>query len=65
MIHRIKSLLGNRNAVLILALILGLLWGKGARWSEGITLPALALVMTLATMVKHMGSDLKIELIFP
>jgi BASS family bile acid:Na+ symporter len=45
-----KSLLGGRNGILILALILGLLWGKGAQWSERITLPALALVMTLATM---------------
>jgi len=35
---------------LILALILGLLWGRGAQWTEKVTLPALAIVMTLSTM---------------
>jgi BASS family bile acid:Na+ symporter len=46
----LKYLLGNRNFILISALILGLLWGKGAQWTEGVTLPALAIVMTLSTM---------------
>jgi bile acid:Na+ symporter, BASS family len=35
---------------MILALAAGLVWGKGARWTEGVTLPALAVVMTLSTM---------------
>jgi len=35
---------------LILALIIGLLWGKGAKWTESTTLPVLAIVMTLSTM---------------
>lgn len=35
---------------MILALTLGLAWGEGARWTEGLTLPALAFVMTLSTM---------------
>jgi len=33
-----------------LSIILGLLWGKGAQWTEGVTLPALAIVMTISTM---------------
>ena len=33
---------------MILALAAGLLWGKGAQWTEKITLPALAIVMTLS-----------------
>jgi hypothetical protein len=35
---------------LILALIIGLLWGKGARWAEEVILPALILILTLSTM---------------
>ncbi len=45
-----KRLLRNRDFVMILALAVGLFWGKGARWTEGLTLPALAIVMTLSTM---------------
>jgi bile acid:Na+ symporter, BASS family len=33
---------------MILALATGLVWGKGAEWTEKITLPALAIVMTLS-----------------
>jgi BASS family bile acid:Na+ symporter len=47
---KLKSLLRNRNFILILALVLGLLWGKGAQWTEDVTLPALAIVMTLSTL---------------
>ena len=47
---KLKLLFRNRNFILTLSLILGLLWGKGAQWTEGATLPALALVMTLSTM---------------
>ncbi len=45
-----KSLLRNRNFILVLALTIGLLWGRGAEWTEPLTLPVLVLVMTLATM---------------
>jgi bile acid:Na+ symporter, BASS family len=33
---------------MILALATGLIWGEGAEWTEQITLPALAIVMTLS-----------------
>ena len=46
----LKGFLRNRNAILTSALLIGLFWGKGARWTESITLPALALVMTLSTI---------------
>ena len=46
----LKNLLRNRNAILTLALLAGLFWGKGARWTEPVTLPALAIVMTLSTL---------------
>jgi len=49
-IDLLKNLLRNRNFVLVLSLVIGLIWGKGARWTEPITLPALAIVMTLSTM---------------
>jgi len=32
------------------ALIIGLLWGKGAEWTEGLVLPALAVIMTLSLL---------------
>jgi len=46
----LKRLLRNRNVILTSALVIGLFWGKGARWTEPITLPALAIVMTLSTI---------------
>jgi len=46
----IQYLLRNRNSVLILSLATGLIWGKGAQWTETTTLPALAIVMTLSVM---------------
>ena len=49
-LDHLKSFLRNRNFILILSIILGLLWGKGAQWTEGVTLPALAIVMTISTM---------------
>lgn len=49
-LNNLKSFLQNRNFILILSLILGLLWGKAAQWTEGVTLPALAIVMTISTM---------------
>jgi BASS family bile acid:Na+ symporter len=49
-LNHLTSFLRNRNFILILSIILGLLWGKGAQWTEGVTLPALAIVMTISTM---------------
>ena len=46
----LKRLLRNRNVILTSALLIGLFWGKGARWTEPLTLPALAIVMTLSTI---------------
>jgi len=49
-IDPLKNLLRNRNFVLISSLVIGLIWGKGARWTEPLTLSVLAIVMTLSTM---------------
>lgn len=43
------SLVRNRNFILSLALILGLLVGQGALWTANLVLPLLALVMMLST----------------
>ncbi|UCD71487.1 MAG: hypothetical protein JSW70_00440 [Syntrophobacterales bacterium] len=45
-----QRLLRDRNFILLSALALGLLWEEGAQWTNSLTLPALALIMTLATM---------------
>jgi BASS family bile acid:Na+ symporter len=42
------NLIHNRNFILSLALVLGLLVGQGAQWTENLVLPVLALVMTLS-----------------
>jgi BASS family bile acid:Na+ symporter len=47
---KVINLLRNRNFILISGLAIGLLWGKGAQWTEPMTLPALAIVMTFSTM---------------
>ncbi|OGP73112.1 MAG: hypothetical protein A2W09_02025 [Deltaproteobacteria bacterium RBG_16_50_11] len=47
---KIKLLLRNRDFILILSLVTGLVWGEGARWTEGLMLPVLAAIMTLSTM---------------
>jgi BASS family bile acid:Na+ symporter len=47
---KLKNLLQNRNSILISALGIGLLWGKGSQLTENVILPALAIVMTLSTM---------------
>lgn len=44
------GLLKNRDFILILGLVLGLLAGGGAVWTHHLALPALAVVMTLSTM---------------
>ena len=49
-IHKIYRLLRSRDFLLILAILLGLLWGHGAQWTQKIVIPALAVVMTLSTM---------------
>ena len=48
--NKIYRLFRNRDFLLILAIVLGLLFGQAARLTEPIVIPALALVMTLATM---------------
>jgi BASS family bile acid:Na+ symporter len=47
---KLHRLVRNRNFILFSSLVLGLIWGDGTRWTESLTLPALALVMTLSTM---------------
>jgi bile acid:Na+ symporter, BASS family len=44
------NLIRNRDFLLATSVVLGLSWGEGARWAEKAVLPALALVMTLATI---------------
>ncbi len=46
----LQRLLRNRNIILFSALLLGLLWGEVAQWTEAAVLPVLALVMTLSTI---------------
>lgn len=46
----IRRLLSNRNGIFVLAVVLGLLLPQAARWTELAMMPALALVMTLATL---------------
>jgi BASS family bile acid:Na+ symporter len=48
--YKLRYLLRNRNVILFSSLMLGILWGGGAQWTKSLTLPALALVMTLSTM---------------
>jgi bile acid:Na+ symporter, BASS family len=45
-----KRQLRNRDFILLLGLGLGLLWGEGARWTVPLTLPLLAVAMTVAVM---------------
>ncbi|MBA4389689.1 MAG: hypothetical protein C0399_01970 [Syntrophus sp. (in: bacteria)] len=52
----LKLLFLNRNVILILGVVAGLVWGKGAVWTESLIFPALALVMTIATMGIESGS---------
>ena len=46
----VKAIIGNRNLVMLLGVAVGLVWGKGAALAEPLTLPALALIMTAATI---------------
>lgn len=45
-----KRLMRNRDFLLVMALLLGLFWGEGAKGTERTVIPVLGLVMTLATM---------------
>jgi BASS family bile acid:Na+ symporter len=47
---RLHSLLKNRNVILLMALALGLLWGRGAQWIRELIVPTLILIMTISTM---------------
>ncbi len=47
---KLRNFVRDRNFILISALAIGLLWGKGARWTEPMVLPALAIVMTFSTI---------------
>jgi len=47
---KMKGLLRNRDFIMMVALVMGLIWGGAAPWSERATLPLLMVVMTLATM---------------
>ena len=49
-LDRLKNLLRNRNSLLVLSLILGLLWGEGAQWIKGVILPVLMILMTVSTL---------------
>ncbi|MGD0236605.1 MAG: hypothetical protein ABSC55_18955 [Syntrophorhabdales bacterium] len=46
----LRKLLCDRNVIMLLGLVVGLTWGGAASWTEPLTLPGLALVMTLSTM---------------
>lgn len=46
----ILKLLRDRNVIMLIGITVGLMWGDGAPWTEPLTLPGLALVMTLSTM---------------
>lgn len=50
MIKKIQKALQNRDFILFLALIIGLLFPQATPWTRHLTLPALAVVMTLSTM---------------
>jgi BASS family bile acid:Na+ symporter len=49
-LNQLKNLLRNRNSLLVLSLILGLLWGDGAQWIKGVILPILMILMTVSTL---------------
>jgi len=49
-VNKIYQLLRNRDFLLLLAIALGLLWGQGAQWTEKSVIPALVVVMTVATL---------------
>jgi BASS family bile acid:Na+ symporter len=48
-INRVLWLLGNRNFLFISSVVLGIALGRAARWTQPLTLPALAVAMTVST----------------
>jgi BASS family bile acid:Na+ symporter len=50
MLGKIQALLGNRNVILVLALVGGLIFGGGARVGEPLVLPVLAVIMTVSCL---------------
>ena len=50
MVRKIVKLLQNRDFILSLALVMGLLLPQASRWTQHLMLPALALVMSVSTM---------------
>jgi len=49
-LDRPKNLLRNRNSLLVLSLVLGLLWGDAAQWIKGVILPIMMILMTVSTL---------------
>ena len=49
-LDRPKNLLRNRNSLLVLSLVLGLLWGDAAHWIKGVILPIMMVLMTVSTL---------------
>jgi BASS family bile acid:Na+ symporter len=56
MVRKIAKLLQNRDFILSLALVIGLLLPQASRWTQHLTLPALALVMSMSTMGLSRGA---------
>jgi BASS family bile acid:Na+ symporter len=56
MTYFIGRLLNNRNVIFLLALVLGFLWDTGAKYTQQLILPGLAVVMTLSSMGISGGS---------
>jgi BASS family bile acid:Na+ symporter len=54
-------MLRDRNVVMLLALGAGLLWGDGARWVEPAAIPALAVIMTIATINVKWGAFISVR----
>ena len=50
MTYSIGRLLNNRNFIFLLALVLGILWDTGAKYTQQLILPGLAVVMTLSSI---------------
>lgn len=48
--NMVAKLLRDRNVIMLTGVVIGLAWGGGAAWTEPLTLPGLAVVMTLSTM---------------
>ncbi|MEI8174263.1 MAG: hypothetical protein WCH07_12390 [Deltaproteobacteria bacterium] len=47
---KLRSIMRNRNVIILLAITSGMLFHHGAQWTRHLVLPLLALIMTLSTM---------------